>query len=150
MKEHADFNDKLVIFYDGHCPLCSLEMIKLKKYDTHNQIELCNLHQKDFTKLYPNINFNKAMEILHGQFQGQLLLGLDVTHRAWTIVGKGLFVAPLQFPIIKQLAHLVYLFVARYRHPISQFMYKRLGIGQVMCNKGTCYEKTSISDHRSK
>ncbi len=150
MKKHTDTENRLIIFYDGNCPMCSLEMLKLKQYDTENRIELCNLQQKNFTALYPDINFEKAMAILHGSYQGELLLGLNVTHRAWTLVGKGVFVAPLQFPIIKQLAHLIYLFIARYRHPISQFMYKRLGIGQVMCNKGTCYEKTSLSDHRRK
>lgn len=147
MKNHIDSANTLVIFYDGHCPLCSLEMLKLKQWDTHNRIELVNLHQKNFNTLYPDISFDKAMKILHGYYQGELLLGLNVTHRAWTLVGKGVFVAPLQFPMIKQLAHLVYLFVAKYRHPISQFMYKRLGIGKAQCNQGVCYGKSNRTYH---
>ena len=91
--------------------------------------------------LFPDININKAMKILHGQYQGNTLLALDVTHRAWTLVGRGAFVAPLQFPIIKQLAHSGYLLLAKYRKPISSCLYKRFGIGIKTCDKGTCYEQ---------
>lgn len=138
----------LIIFFDGNCPLCSAEMAKLKQYDLNNQIQLINLHQANLSTHYPNVNFDKAMAILHGYYKGELLLGLNVTHRAWTIVGKGKLVAPLQFPVIKQLAHIVYLIVAKYRHPISQFMHRRLGIGKSSCQQGTCYEKVDNGDHR--
>ena len=92
-------DNTLTIFYDGECPLCSLEMQKLKGYDYKNLIVLENLHQVNFQTLFPLINISKAMEILHGQYQGKVLLGLDVTHRAWTLVGLGALVAPLQFPV---------------------------------------------------
>lgn len=79
----------LTIFYDGNCPLCVTEMDHLKKHDNNQLIELINIHNKGFAQLYPDIEFNNAMKILHGTYQGKLLLGLEVTHRAWTIVGKG-------------------------------------------------------------
>lgn len=141
-------SNTLTIFYDGNCPLCSLEMQKLKRYDDKNLIELVNLHQENFESLYPFINIDKAMDILHGQYQGKILLGLDVTHRAWTLVGRGLFVAPLQYPIIKQIAHGGYLVVAKYRHPISNFLYKRFGIGVNTCEQGICYDKPNNTNNR--
>jgi predicted DCC family thiol-disulfide oxidoreductase YuxK len=131
----------LTIFYDGNCPLCTLEMQKLKRYDTKGLIVLEDLHQENFDALFPQINKDKAMNILHGQYQGKILRALDVTHRAWTLVGKGGLVALLQFPIIKQLAHGGYLFLAKYRHPISHCLYQRFGIGISKCEQGTCYEK---------
>jgi predicted DCC family thiol-disulfide oxidoreductase YuxK len=140
----------LTIFYDGNCPLCSFEMQKLKHKDNNNLIKLVNLHQDNFSTLYPSIKFDNAMRILHGSYQNQILLGLDVTHRAWSLVGKGLFVAPLQFPIIKQIAHGCYLLLAKYRHPISTFLHKRFGLGINSCDIGTCYEKPNNSDHRGK
>jgi predicted DCC family thiol-disulfide oxidoreductase YuxK len=139
----------LTIFYDGNCPLCTLEMQKLKRYDRDNLIILEDLHQENFSTLFPNIDMSKAMKVLHGQYQGKTLLALDVTHRAWTLVGRGAFVAPLQFPIIKQVAHRGYLLLAKYRHPISNCLYKRFGIGIKPCNKGTCYEQTNNTDRRS-
>jgi predicted DCC family thiol-disulfide oxidoreductase YuxK len=138
----------LTIFYDGNCPLCTLEMQKLKRYDTNELIVLEDLHQENFSTLFPDIDINKAMQVLHGQYQGKLLLALDVTHRAWTLVGRGAIVAPLQFPIVKQLAHRGYLLLAKYRHPISNCLYERFGIGIKTCDNGTCYDKKNDTDHR--
>lgn len=132
----------LTIFYDGRCPLCSLEMQKLKRYDTKALIILEDLHQDNFSEHFPNVDIQKAMKILHGHYQGKTLLALEVTHRAWTLVGKGALVAPLQFPGIKQIAHGVYLLLAKYRHPISNYLYKRFGIGIKPCKDGTCNRKT--------
>jgi predicted DCC family thiol-disulfide oxidoreductase YuxK len=143
-------NDTLIIFYDGHCPLCSLEMDKLKRYDKHDRIKLVNLHQENFSTQYPDIDIDKAMRILHGRYRGETLLALDVTHRAWTLVGKGTLVAPLSFPIVRQVAHLGYLILAKYRQPISQCLYQRFGIGINTCEQGTCYEKPSSRHYRRK
>jgi predicted DCC family thiol-disulfide oxidoreductase YuxK len=133
-------DNTLTIFYDSHCPLCTLEMQKLKRHDSHNQIILEDLHQENFQTRFPDINIDKAMAILHGLYQGKTLLALDVTHRAWTLVGRGALVAPLQFPIIKQIAHRGYLLLAKYRYPISNCLYQRFGIGVKTCDKGTCYD----------
>lgn len=132
----------LTIFFDGRCPLCSLEMQKLKLYDTEGLIKLEDLHQEDFELNFPYVDKSKAMQILHGYYQGKILLGLDVTHRAWTLVGKGKLVAPLQFPVVKQVAHVGYLLLAKYRHPISNCLYKRFGIGIKPCEDGVCFNKT--------
>ena len=139
----------LTVFYDGYCPLCSLEMHKLKQADDKNLINLVNLHQDGFHTHYPYIQFNKAMAILHGEYQGQILLVLDVTHRAWTLVGRGMWVAPLQWPVIKQISHACYLLVAKYRHPISNFLHRRFGLGNSTCEQGTCYGKANNDNHRS-
>lgn len=138
----------LTIFYDGKCPLCATEMQHLKQHDKFNLIHLVDLHQTDFCASYPEINVTDAMRILHGHYQGKLLLGLEVTHRAWTIVGKGVWVAPLNWPIIKTVSHWCYLIIAKYRHPISAFLAKRLGISTDNCTSGTCYDTTTHTDHR--
>lgn len=139
---------QLTIFYDGQCPLCQLEMEKLKTHDKNNAICLVDLHQNDFTHAYPSINPKQAMKVLHGQYQGKLLLGLAVTHQAWTLVGKGALVAPLQFPVIKQIANGAYWVFARYRLPLSRLIAKYFGIGLNTCKKGSCDEKPSNTYHR--
>lgn len=143
-------NNLLTIFYDGRCPLCSLEMEKLKRQDRYNKINLENLHQEDFAEHFPDIDFNQAMKVLHAKYQGKILRGLEVTHRAWTIVGKGVYVAPLKFPVIKQIANLSYKVLAKYRHPISNCLYSRFGIGNKPCEEGVCYDKKSDYSYRSK
>lgn len=137
----------LTIFYDSKCPLCSTEMMHLKRYDNNDVITLVDLHQDNFNTLYPEIDFVSAMKILHGRYQGKTLLALAVTHRAWTLVGKGFWVAPLNWPIVKTLSHWVYLAVAKYRHQISAFVAKIFGIKTTKCYKGTCYDKPTDIDH---
>lgn len=141
---------KLTIFYDGHCPMCSSEMEHLKRNDHKNVIELVDLHDDNFAENYPQIDFDYAMKILHGRYRGDYLLGLEVTHRAWTLVGKGFWVAPLDWPIIKQVAHRVYLLIANYRHPISGWLSRTFGIGTEKCKSGVCYDKPTDTNSRRK
>lgn len=140
----------LTIFYDGNCPMCTTEMSHLKKYDKDNVIVLVDIHQDNLKSTYPEVNFADAMKILHGVYNGQLLLGLEVTHRAWTIVGKGFWVAPLNWPVIKTLSHWVYLGLAKYRHPISAFLGKLFGLKTTQCISGTCYDNSTNTNNRRK
>tara|TARA_B110000881_G_C18414733_1_gene432851 strand:+ start:264 stop:689 length:426 start_codon:yes stop_codon:yes gene_type:complete len=140
----------LTIFFDANCPLCLAEMNHLKKCDTHNHINLINIHEDNFQQCYPEINTDEAMKILHGYYNGQLLLGLAVTHRAWTIAGKGFWVAPLNWPVIKTLSHWVYLGLAKFRHPISAILAKLLGLPTNQCSSGTCYDHSANTHHRRK
>lgn len=141
-------SDVLTIYYDGYCPLCCAEMDSLKRYDRSNLIKLVNVHQDDFSTKYPHINKAAALRILHGEYRGKVLLALDVTHLAWTIIGKGVYVAPLKFPVIKQFSHFCYLLVAKYRHTISSFLHCSFGIGKVHCENGTCNKTSNIDRWR--
>lgn len=138
----------LKIFFDGACPLCNTEMQSLKKHDDKNVITLVDLQNKDFETLYPDINVNNALKILHGHYEGKLLLGLEVTHRAWTLVGKGAWVAPLNWPIFKTLFHWVYLVIARYRHPISSIFSKVFRLKANQCDSGVCFDKSTNTYRR--
>lgn len=131
----------LTIYYDGDCPMCSAEMAHLKGKDDRGLIKLVNLHDANFNTQNPGIDFDQAMKMLHGHYQGKLLLGLEVTHRAWTLVGKGFWVAPLNWPVIKPISHWLYCWVAKYRHPISTFLSRVFGVGQQPCDSGVCYGK---------
>lgn len=120
---------ELKIFYDGGCPLCLAEMKHLLKLDQHNKIDLVDINQADFQTKHPNINRAKADQILHGQLtDGSILLGLDVTHKAWSLVGKGKWTAILRWPLIRPIADFAYLQFARRRHFLS-----RLITGQERC-----------------
>ncbi|MEK9766399.1 MAG: DCC1-like thiol-disulfide oxidoreductase family protein, partial [Thalassolituus sp.] len=70
--------------------------------------------------------------ILHADTaSGELLLGLDVTYRAWALVGKGFWIAPLRWPVIRWFADKAYLWFARNRYKVSGWL-----TGQERCN--TC------------
>ena len=124
---------QLTIFYDSQCPLCLAEMQQLKDYDDLGRLNFVNLNTVDFSQRYPHIDPDHANRILHGQLEtGEILLGLDVTYRAWSLVGKHKWLALLRWPIIRRLADGLYLLFARYRYGISYLL-----TGQSRCT-GNC------------
>jgi predicted DCC family thiol-disulfide oxidoreductase YuxK len=111
------------IFYDGKCPLCVNEMDTLKELNQEAQLRFVNIHQLDEFPEYVSINFHDANAVLHGMTQdGQLLLGLDVTYHAWRAVGKGHWVAPLNWRWLRYFADPIYLLFARHRYTISRWL----------------------------
>lgn len=112
---------KLRLFYDGQCPLCALEMKHLERANTLQHIQLIDIHEPGLQEQYPHINLKHANDILHAETSnGQLLLGLDATHAAWQLVGKGHRTGWLRNPRIAPFADKAYLFFAKHRHIISR------------------------------
>lgn len=120
----------LTIYYDSQCPLCSREMQHLKSFDHNNLIQLADLHQDNFAQKYPHIDQTEAMEFLHGEYQGELLLGLDVTYRAWNLVNKPHYVCFLKWPLVNRVAQKAYKQFARHRHTLSRIL-----VGKPSCQK---------------
>ena len=116
-------SSELIIFYDGGCPLCVKEMRHLKRLDKEGRIQFENVNEPDFSQRYPQVDVAKANQYLHGQVSsGDMIYGLDVTHEAWSLVGKGWIIAPLRWPIIRWFADKTYLFFARNRNRISKLL----------------------------
>ncbi|MGY0615102.1 thiol-disulfide oxidoreductase DCC family protein [Vibrio sp. FJH11] len=124
---------KLTIFFDGSCPLCTKEMKALKQQDTHQYIRTVDISSDDFT-YYPQIDAARANTILHAiDDNGTLLLGLDVTYRAWQLVGRGWLYAPLRWSLIKPVADWLYLRFANNRYRISYWL-----TGRSRCSTDQC------------
>lgn len=124
---------KLTIFYDGFCPLCVKEMDHLKRYDNSNSIKLIDI-QTSIMEQYPTIDAKEASSILHAlDSQGNLILGLDVTYQAWSLVGKGWLYAPLRWKLIKPFADKAYLHFAKNRYRWSKWL-----TGKSRCDSGQC------------
>ena len=124
---------KLTVFYDGTCPLCAKEMNALKQRDTKQKIKTVDIYSDAFAD-YPQIDSEQANTILHAlNEKDELLLGLDVTHRAWQLVGRGWLYAPLRWRIIKPVADWLYLKFASNRYRVSYLL-----TGRSRCNTGSC------------
>ena len=124
---------QLTIFYDGFCPLCVKEMETLRRHDKDERIALVDI-QTDAINDYPSIDVKEASRILHAiDQQGNLVLGLDATHQAWKLVGKGWLYAPLRWPGVRVIADWFYLRFANNRYLISKFF-----TGKSRCNNGQC------------
>ncbi len=121
----------LTLFYDSYCPLCVKEMTHLCKKDTRQQLSFEDIHQEDFASRFPDIDAEKANQILHAvNADGHLLLGLDATYAAWQAIGRGMLIAPLRWPIISVIADKCYRWFARNRYSISYWL-----TGQRRCKR---------------
>ncbi|MCM5704044.1 thiol-disulfide oxidoreductase DCC family protein [Larsenimonas salina] len=111
---------ELTLFYDGACPLCVREVRHLTRLDIHGRICCEDIQQPDFSTRYPDIDPDEARTILLARDgNDHTLKGLDVTHRAWSLVGRGALTAPLRWPLVRPVADRVYLWFARNRYTIS-------------------------------
>ncbi|MCG3863783.1 MULTISPECIES: DUF393 domain-containing protein [unclassified Photobacterium] len=121
--------EKMIIFYDGSCPLCIAEMKQLRQLNEHHKkLQFEDILVPDFNQRFPDISKEKASSILHGLLttqtgdEQQLLLGLDVTYKAWNLVGKKKWLKILRLPVIRIVADKAYLFFARNRYRISYLL----------------------------
>ncbi|MDD1780262.1 DUF393 domain-containing protein [Enterovibrio sp. ZSDZ35] len=129
---------KFTLFYDGSCPLCVAEMGKLRELNKQGMLGFEDILAPDFSDRYPEIDVKKANQILHGYTNdGRLLLGLDATHRAWSLVGKKPWIGLLRIPVVRWFADKLYLFFARNRYAISY-----LFTGKTRCQNGVCSNST--------
>ncbi len=115
--------NELTIYYDGMCPLCAIEMRQLRAKDTAKAIGFLDINAEDFSTTHPHIDPVAASNVLHAEAaDGQLLLGLDVTARAWQLVGHHRWVAMLRWPVIKPIADIFYRLFAKHRYRISALL----------------------------
>lgn len=108
------------LYYDGHCPLCTAEMARLKKL-AGPELALFDIHElPDDTNLPPR---NIMLESLHLQTRdSELLTGLDANVAAWQHTRFGFLWRWLRWPLIKPIADLAYnrWAVARYQRLYSR------------------------------
>ena len=116
-------NPSLTIFYDGYCPLCLVEMDKLKQLDTQQNIHFVDIQAPAFFTNYPDLDWQTLNARIHGYLaDGTLISGLDVTYLAWKLVGKGWVYAPLRWPVIRWFADIAYNLFAKHRYRISYLL----------------------------
>ncbi|MCC5856223.1 MAG: DUF393 domain-containing protein [Idiomarina sp.] len=96
-------------------------MRHLKRLDRSHKMGFEDIHEDDFSSRYPNVDPKAADRILHAMLpSGEMVYGLDVTHQAWSLVGRGWLTAPLRWPGLRWIADRVYLWFARNRYSISK------------------------------
>lgn len=114
---------ELTIFYDGSCPLCVHEMRKLYRLNQSDKLAFVDIQSPGMAEQYPELDVQAARDMLHGQRpDGTWLYGLDVTHAAWSAVGRGWLTAPLRWPGIRRVADRFYLWFAPRRYTLSRLL----------------------------
>ena len=118
---------KLILFYDGSCPLCAKEILLLKKYDTRNEIQFEDITLDNFSDRFNHIDLAKADAIIHGQLpEGKVITGMDVTFLAWEIVNHNKWLRLFKLPLLRPITDWCYLFFAKHRRRITRLLCKNL------------------------
>jgi predicted DCC family thiol-disulfide oxidoreductase YuxK len=95
------------LFYDGQCPLCAREIATLKKLETGNLI-FADVHVQENRKgLLPDREaLLRRLHLLTSE--GEWVIGLHATVRAWSHTRFGFLFKPLLWPVIYPLASRAY------------------------------------------
>ncbi|RRJ83845.1 thiol-disulfide oxidoreductase DCC family protein [Aestuariirhabdus litorea] len=140
---------ELSIYFDSRCPLCVIEMRALKARDTAGRILLVDIHAEGFSEHHPQVDATRASEILHGiKADGTLLLGLDVSAYAWSLVGRKPWLRWLRRWPLRGPSNLAYKLFARYRYGISRWLTGRAYCG--VCEQSVCPSASRRSASRER
>ena len=112
---------KMVIFYDGDCPICCAKRDFLERRDKHRVLEFSNVRKPGFEPPIPGIDFQTLEAEIHSiSHNGKVLRGMDVIRAAYQAIGLGWLAAPTGWPLFRPFFDWVYVIVAGNRLKISK------------------------------
>jgi len=122
--------DVTIVLYDGACPLCRTEMLRLKRRDPGNRLRLVNIAAPDFNA--PAWGFSQAalgMALHVRSPEGRWLIGMAAIRHVYARVGLGWLLAPTGWWPLRRVFDAMYAWVARHRLPVSGRL-RALGYGR--------------------
>lgn len=82
--------EKYTVYYDGDCPICTLEINNLKRCDKQRTMRFINLHEVDFSTHELAKDKQAMMSRIHAQrADGDWETGMPVFRQAYENVGMG-------------------------------------------------------------
>ncbi len=127
-------DERLVLLFDGGCPICVLEMTRLRRLDRRNRLAFVNIAAPNFVAAAYGATREAMMGRMHVLSPGVgLLTGMNALRASYSAVGLGWLLAPTRLPLIRPLTDWLYLGFARHRMRISRW----LGLTRVSCD-GAC------------
>ena len=117
----ADIFAVSVVLYDRACPVCRIEMERLKARDKHERLVLLDISSPAFSEQSWGVSHAEASAALHVfTVDNQWLIGMAAIHHVYRQVGLGWLMAPTRWPIVAPIADRFYLYFARNRYVFSR------------------------------
>ena len=124
-------DERLVLLFDGGCPICVVEMTRLRGLDRLSRLAFVNISAPGFVAAAYGATREAMMGRMHVMCpRVGLLTGMDALRASYTAVGLGWLLAPTRLPLIRPLVDWLYLGFARHRMRISRW----LGLTRVSCD----------------
>lgn len=120
----------MTIYYDGSCRLCCGQRDRWLRHDP-DQHRLVHVDVTDpaFDPASIGTTRESLLASIHaGTPDGQLLAGMEAVRCAYAALGKGWWLAPTGWPVIRPIADAIYRQLARHRYRF----------GRTGCDGDTC------------
>jgi predicted DCC family thiol-disulfide oxidoreductase YuxK len=114
-------NQRIEVFFDGACPICSREMAMVRKLDRNNEIACMDIAARDFDASDFGLDADALNRQIHGRLgDGRIVTGVEVFRQLYGILGFRRLVALSRRPWIAGLLDRCYATFAKYRRRIAQ------------------------------
>jgi predicted DCC family thiol-disulfide oxidoreductase YuxK len=124
---------EMKFLYDGLCPFCRDEMMRLKRWDTEGRLEFEDINRPGFDAAVYGTTPLKLRVAVHAVTpDGQVLKGMDAIRRGYAAVGRGWIFAPTGWTMLRPMFDRMYLSFARNRITWSRVL------GRKICDSGHC------------
>ena len=113
---------KLILLFDGGCPLCQREISFIRSKDKLNSILFIDIDSPRYNPdLFDGISYREAMGTVHAiKGNGEVVKGVRVFLEAYRLIGLGSIYLPTTWPILKSLIDQIYLICSRWRLTITR------------------------------
>lgn len=114
------------IYYDGACRICCEQRDRFLRHDPDQQrLVHIDISDPDFDPALDPATAGTTRESLlasihAGTPDGRLLKGMDAVRCAYTALGRGWWLAPTGWPLIKPIADFLYGILARNRYRLGR------------------------------
>lgn len=114
--------EKLLLLYDGDCPVCRRKVAFLQRRDRQGRLQFSDIRDSAFQPLETGIDFQLLEKKIHAVFpDGTEVSGMEAIRAAYRETGLGWLAAPTGWPLLRPLFDGLYAFVARNRQAIGRF-----------------------------
>ena len=113
--------ENVTVFFDGQCPVCSLEMGHLAARDTAGALTLVDIAAPDFDARSHGFDHAALDAEIHAvRHDGTVLRGMAALRIAYGTVGLGWVLRPTGMAALRPAFDAAYRVFARHRRPISR------------------------------
>ena len=114
--------DRPVVIFDGTCGFCRKQVGRIRRWDRAEEFTFISSHEPDLLERYPQLageDLDAGMRLIEPG--GRLFAGADAVHAIARRLPRFRWLTWLyHVPGVKQIARLVYGWIARRRHKLGQ------------------------------
>jgi predicted DCC family thiol-disulfide oxidoreductase YuxK len=112
---------RIEVFFDGACPICSREMAMVRKLDRDHKIECTDIAARGFDANAQGLDADAVNGQIHGRLSdGRVVTGVEVFRQMYGLLGFRRWVAWSRRPWVAKMLDYCYAVFARYRRYLGE------------------------------